>query len=287
MRRITLLTDFGTADGYVAAMKGVLACMAPGVSLDDVSHEVARGDPRAASLVLERYWRLYPEGTVHVVVVDPGVGTDRRPLALRAEGRFVVAPDNGVVSRVMDGAETWRAVVIDRAGTPGLPEPSTTFDGRDVFAPAAARLARGTPLVELGPPLESPVRLRMPDPVRRGREVRGEVIAVDRFGNLVTNLPGDGLEGPFRVEVAGRRVEVARSYGHVEPGTLLAVVNSDGRVEVAVRDGSAAERLEIGRAAPVSALPASAGRPPRDSHGSSGGPEASRPPSPPGGSGRP
>lgn len=249
MSRITLLTDFGTADGYVAAMKGVLASLAPDVVLDDASHEVPRGDPRAAARVLERYWRRFPEGTVHLVVVDPGVGTERLPLALEADGRFVVAPDNGVVSRVLDGGESWRAVVLDPPASDGTT--STTFHGRDIFAPAAARLATGTPLTRLGVPLQDPVRLAVPEAVREGGEARGEIVAVDRFGNLVSNIPGSWAGDESRVWIAGRDLPLLPSYGHGGPGAPLAVVNSDGRVEVAVRDGSAAETLEVGSGEPV------------------------------------
>ncbi|HZD04959.1 MAG TPA: SAM-dependent chlorinase/fluorinase, partial [Longimicrobiales bacterium] len=249
--RVTLLTDFGTADGYVAAMKGVLASMAPGAFLDDASHEVSRGDPLAAALALERYWRLYPPGTVHLVVVDPGVGTRRRALALEADERFVVAPDNGVVSRVVAEVHSWSAVeVAEEGGVPGI-DPSSTFHGRDVFAPAAARLAAGRPLESLGGPLADPVLLPLPEPRRDGGEAEGEVIVADRFGNLVTNIPGSWVPPGADVEIAGRRVALLPSYGHTSPGALLAVVNSDGRVEVAVRDGSAAAVLGVGPGEPV------------------------------------
>lgn len=247
---MTLLTDFGTTDGYVAAMKGVLASMAPGAALDDASHEVPRGDPLAAALSLERYWRLYPEGTVHLVVVDPGVGTRRLALALEADGRFVVAPDNGVISRVVAGAGAWRAVVVEEEGVPGV-HPSRTFHGRDVFAPAAGRLAAGRSLESLGEPLPGPVLLSLPEPVREGTEVRGEVLVVDRFGNLVTNIPGSWAPAGAGVRVGSRRLSLLPSYGHASPGDLLALVNSDGRVEVAVRDGSAAALLGVGAGEPV------------------------------------
>lgn len=244
MTRITLLTDFGTADGYVAAMKGVLGTLAPGAFLDDASHDVPRGDPAAAALALECYWSLFPAGTVHLVVVDPGVGTERRPLALRADDRFVVGPDNGIVTRVLAKAGTWTAVVPTDAGAPGGTT-STTFHGRDIFAPAAARLATGTPLERLGPPLEDPVRLTLPAPTRDVTGARGEIVAVDRFGNLVTNIPGGWLSPGASVRIGGRELPLLPSYGHGSPGALLAVVNSDGRVEVAVRDGSAARVLGV------------------------------------------
>lgn len=239
MPRVTVLTDFGTRDGYAAAMKGVLACRVPGLAVDDVSHEVAQGDVRGAARALGRYWKLYPEGTVHLVVVDPGVGTDRRAMACRADGRFVVAPDNGVVTRVLAEASGWRGVELRDAEPPGGLPLSATFHGRDVFAPAAARLAAGEPLESLGPPLNDPVRLEEPLPERLGRGGRGVVVAVDRFGNLLTNVPGEWLSEADAVEIEGTVLPVVRTYGDVAPGAAAALVSSDGRVEVAVRDGSA------------------------------------------------
>ena len=255
MRRITLLTDFGTRDGYVAAMKGVLASVAHGAVAEDASHDIPRGDVAAASRALGRYWALYPRGTVHLVVVDPGVGTDRRVLALEARGRFVVAPDNGVAHHVMSAGE-WKAV--EPGGVPlpeGVPRASATFHGRDVFAPVAARLAQGTALDSLGPALPDPVRLPDSAPTLSGGRASGRVVAVDRFGNLGTNLPGEVLEPGTRVEIAGVTVPVATTYGEVEVGGLVALVNSDGRVEVAVRDGSAEERLGAGEGLPVDLRP--------------------------------
>lgn len=242
--RVTLLTDFGTADGYVAAMKGVMAARVPGVQLDDVAHDLAQGDIVTASRTLGRYWHLYPEGSVHLVVVDPGVGTGRRALALECEGRLVVAPDNGVVSEVVRTGQAWRAVEIVHVRAPGAP--STTFHGRDVFAPAAAHLAAGGPLADLGPALEDPLLLERPEPERfASGGARGTALAVDRFGNVATNLPGDWLQGVRAVELSGRSLPVASTYGDVAPGEALVLVGSDGYVEIAVRDGSAADVLGL------------------------------------------
>jgi len=248
--RIVLLTDFGTEDGYVAAMKGVLASRAPEAVLVDASHRLPRGDTGAAGLALERYWRLFPEGTVHCVVVDPGVGTDRKALAVEADGRFMVAPDNGVLSRPLARAERWRAVELRPDDARG-PRASATFHGRDVFAPAAAALARGGALDSLGPPCEGLIRVAPSEARRRKGKIEGSVIGVDRFGNLVTNVPGDWVGRHRVVEINGHEVRLMTSYGFAHPGGLLAVVNSDGRLEVAVRDGSAAETLGVGAGAPV------------------------------------
>ncbi|MEQ8329090.1 MAG: SAM-dependent chlorinase/fluorinase [Longimicrobiales bacterium] len=234
MGRVTLLTDFGTSDGYVAAMKGVLTTGAPSAVLDDAGHDLPRGDVSHAAWTLRRYWGRYPEGTVHLVVVDPGVGTGRRALAVEAGGRLGVGPDNGVFGLVVAAHPGWRAV--------SLPSPegaSSTFHGRDVFAPAAARLAAGASLDDLGESVDDLVRLPTPEVGGDGR-----VRTVDRFGNLVTDVPGERLAAG--VEMAGRRIGSAGTYGEVAIGALVALVGSDGTVEVAVRDGSAAERLGVG-----------------------------------------
>jgi hypothetical protein len=253
--RITLLTDFGTRDGYVGALKGVLASSVPGILVDDIAHDLPPGDVRAASYALGRYWRIYPAGTVHLVVVDPGVGTMRRAMACQVDGRYLVAPDNGLATRALEEAAHWKAVEIARDEPPaGLPF-SATFHGRDVFAPAAAVLARGGGLEQLGASLEHPVRLAEPRPEGEGAGGRGVVVAVDRFGNLLTNLPGSWLAAAGAAEVGGREMPVARTYGDVPPGVLAALVSSDGRVEIAMRDGSAAELTGLGIGARVRLRP--------------------------------
>lgn len=253
MRRVTLLTDFGSRDGYVGAMKGVMATILPGVAMDDISHDIASGDVAGASISLARYWDRYPPGTVHLVVVDPGVGTDRRALAAEAGRRLFVSPDNGVLSRVQDAAKDMRFVEID-AVEYALPDISATFHGRDLFAPVAAHLARGVHLSVLGPSLDDPVRIEEPPVVAEDRALIGQVVARDRFGNLVTNLPGDSLGDGSDVEIGGRSIGTVRTYGEVPPDRVAALVNSDGRVEVAARDRSAAAILEADVGTPVRVL---------------------------------
>lgn len=242
--RITLLTDFGTVDGWVGVMKGVLASLAPGVAVDDISHDLPPGDVAGAARALGRYWNRYPPGTVHLVVVDPGVGTPRRTLAVEGAGRMVVAPDNGVATPLLDST-SWRAVTLENPAYLG-PERSSTFHGRDIFAPAAAHLAVGVELGVLGRPVTDPLRLVAPLPTGRPGHARGVVVAVDRFGNLATNIPEDWVAAGDRVRVEGRTVSVVGTFGSVEPGELLALVNSDGVLEIAVREGSAADRLAAG-----------------------------------------
>ncbi len=249
--RITLLTDFGTADGYVAAMKGVIASIAPGVPIDDATHEIPPGDVAAGAWALGRYWDLYPEGTIHVAVVDPGVGTARRAVAARIGGRYFVAPDNGILTWVLDSGAAVEAVEITEHRF--LRDVvSATFHGRDVFAPVAAHLAVGARLDELGSPIHDLVRLDIPRPERTPSGAQGSVIHVDRFGNLITNIPGSWAGGTAMVLVAGREVgPVRRAYGDVRVGELLALVGSAGVLEISVRDGNAAVTLGVGRGARV------------------------------------
>lgn len=239
---ITLLTDFGTADGYVAEMKGVLCTLAPGVPLIDVTHDIFPQDITAARLVLARCWRRFPAGTVHVVVVDPGVGTQRAAIAVESEGRFLVGPDNGVLSPALFALD---------ARVVRLPVPITaaaTFHGRDVFAPAAAALAEGAALTDLGESFTTPVRLRTPQPRRDADgSLHGEVLTIDRFGNVITNLMRREAAGTVEVEVAGRVARLVRTYGDAVAGELVALVGSSGFVEIAMRNGSAAGALGIAR----------------------------------------
>jgi S-adenosyl-L-methionine hydrolase (adenosine-forming) len=243
---ITLLTDFGTADSYVAEVKGVLLSQVHGAALVDVSHQVSPGDVRAAQYILSRVWHRFPQGSVHLAVVDPGVGTDRRALAASLAGHFFVAPDNGLLSFLPADAH-FAALPIPAGAAP-------TFHARDVFAPAAGQLALGASLSHVGHPITDPYRAPLPAPRTDGGVVVGEVIYVDRFGTLVTNIPGDAVEPGVRIKVAGTEIgTLSRTFGDVGRGTLLAVVGSGGSVEVAVRDGSAARLLGVGVGAEVRA----------------------------------
>lgn len=240
---ITLLTDFGTADGYVGEVKGVLCTLAPFAPLVDISHDLSAQDVEGARLAVARYWRRFPLGTVHLVIVDPGVGTSRAALAVASEGRFLVGPDNGVLSPSLFALD---AQVVR------LPEPpaaAPTFHGRDVFAPVAAQLARGAPLEAVGDPYLDPVRRRTPPPMRRGDgSMEGEVLTFDRFGNAVTNLvPARPVLPGATVATMGQVIPLVRTYGDVPPGAPLALVGSSGLVELAVRNGSAASRFGMAR----------------------------------------
>jgi S-adenosyl-L-methionine hydrolase (adenosine-forming) len=234
--RVTLLTDFGTRDGYVAAVKGVIAAIAPESIIDDAAHDIGFGDVREAAWALARYWRRYPPGTVHVCVVDPGVGSARRALALHAERRFFVGPDNGVFTHVLSDAD-FQAVSLENSTFHGG-DISATFHGRDVFAPVAAHLARGVSLDELGPAVTDPVRFEVARPHREGGVVHGEVVHIDRFGNLITNIPAQLIADGARVGIDGHDLgTVRRTYADAARGDALALIGSDGMLEVAVRDG--------------------------------------------------
>lgn len=259
MSAVTLLTDFGTADGYVGEMKGVLLSLGAG-PLVDVSHDVDQGDVRGGAWALRRIWERFPSGTVHLVVVDPGVGSDRRAVAARAGGRWFVGPDNGLLTWIARERDVDARVELDPERA-GLESVSDTFHGRDLFAPAAGRLATGEPASALGPALE-PGGLEtfdLPDPVRAGEgRVNGAVWHVDRFGNLVTNVPSEWLPDPTAVaRLGGREVRGIRgSYAAVEPGELLLTRGSLGTLEVSARDASAAEELGARRGDPVEVRPA-------------------------------
>jgi S-adenosylmethionine hydrolase len=223
-------------------VKGALLSAAPGLTLVDVTHAVPPGDVRAGAYLLGRAWHRFPAGTVHLGVVDPGVGTDRAAVAFGAHGHYFVGPDNGLFTLVLRDAEVQIVVLPTPDGS------SPTFHGRDVFAPAAAALAIGAQLADLGPPFSGmPVRLAYREPHHEGKSVVGQVVYVDRFGTLVTNLTPE-LVPPYAViEVEGLEVGPLRlTYGDVPTGGLVAYVGSDGRVEIAVRDGSAARRLGMG-----------------------------------------
>lgn len=239
MSIVTLLTDFGTADGYVGEVKGVLFAHAPALTIVDIAHDLAAHDVDGARLALARYWQRFPVGTVHLVVVDPGVGGTRAAIAVESEGRFLVGPDNGVLSP---------ALLHAGARCVALPVPhsaSPTFHGRDLFAPIAAQLATGVPLDALGHPHDAPVMRRTPEATRRpDGAVSGVVITIDRFGNLVTNLVA---RRGGTVEIKGQALELRRTYADAREGDLVALVGSSGLVEIAEREGNAAVRLGVRR----------------------------------------
>jgi S-adenosylmethionine hydrolase len=251
-RIITLTTDFGVRDPFVGIMKGVILGICGEARLVDLTHEIDPQDITGAQLALESALDYFPPGTIHLAVVDPGVGSARRALALEAGGHTFVGPDNGLFTFAL-AAPGWTAVSLE-APRYRLEPVSRTFHGRDVFAPAAAHLAGGTPLAELGPAMADPVRRPLPTARREGATVVGEVIAADRFGNLVTSITADLLQGAGRisVEVGGCALGAPRTaYAEGEAGAPAAIVASQGRLEIFVNGGDARALLRAGRGTPV------------------------------------
>jgi hypothetical protein len=253
---ITLTTDFGTRDAYVAEMKGVMLQIAAStghpLSLIDLTHEVAAHDVTEGALALAAAAPFFPRGSIHLAVVDPGVGTARRGLVVRTDRAFLVGPDNGLFTPFLEGAG-WEAWEL-RAEQYRLPTVSRTFHGRDIFAPAAAHLAGGVAPERFGPPVRDPVQLSWPTVRAVAGAVAGTVLHVDRFGNLVTSIRAETLAElgrSARIRLGGRPLPLVGTYGDLEEGQAGALVGSSGRLEIAVREGSAAARFKARRGTPV------------------------------------
>ncbi|MSP62780.1 MAG: hypothetical protein EXR72_21100 [Myxococcales bacterium] len=242
---ITLTTDFGTQDGYVGAMKGVLLREHPAARLVDLTHDVPPQDVFAGAFALAQAACFFPPGTVHIAVVDPGVGSSRRALIVEHDGALFVAPDNGLTWLAAPGA----AWAIDSTRLPPEWLIHPTFHGRDLFARIAARLAAGAPIAEFSTGIVVQRQLALPPAAREGATLRGEVIHIDRFGNLVTSFPGGTVSGTLTV--AGVDAPLHTTYADVAPGQPVAYLGSSGFIEVAVRDGSAATLLSASRGAVV------------------------------------
>jgi len=287
---ITLTTDFGMGDGYVGTMKGVILSLAPQAQIVDISHDIEPANVRQAAYVLATAAPFFPAGTVHVAVVDPGVGSARRPIVVRTQRAFYVGPDNGVLSYALllgdDGlpggvgvpepaGQRWAEARVPEGGrragqTPvsvvhldrpeyWLPTVSRTFHGRDIFSPIAARLATGQRFEELGSQIDDAVTLPLPQPEQLADgSIHGVVLHADRFGNLITDIPGRWLETApaWEFVIGGRTIRgLIATYACVPEGHLLALTGSEGLVEIAVREGSAAEALGAGPGSLVVARP--------------------------------
>jgi hypothetical protein len=252
---ITLLTDFGQQDGYVAAMKGVMLGLHSAVKLIDISHEVEPQNVSAGAFILAAHYRYFPAGTVHLAVIDPGVGSERAALACYAGGHFFVAPDNGLLDFCCDFSdlqaarlthkEFWRETV------------ASTFHGRDIFAPVAAHLSRGEPLPNLGVPFD--LQRKLP-PLRcdvEGNVLRGQVVYIDRFGNLISNISARQLQTftqnqPVTVALAGYLIGgLCQTYAEVQPHAPVALIGSFGFLEIGVNLGNAQLRFGAERGTPI------------------------------------
>ncbi|HEX7975679.1 MAG TPA: SAM-dependent chlorinase/fluorinase [Anaerolineales bacterium] len=257
MSIVTLMTDFGIKDGNVGVMKGVILGLAPDAQIVDLSHTISPQDIREAGLILVRSAPYFPSGTIHVVVVDPGVGTARRPIAARLGTQRFVGPDNGVLTLLLERAEQeqWPVEIVhlDKQQY-WRPEVSHVFHGRDIFAPAAGYIAAGISLSSMGTPITDPVRLKLPQPQRTASGLRGEVIHIDHFGNISTNIRYEHLGDHHgaTVRLAGVEIQgLVQTFGDRPAGDLIALYGSTGNLIVSVVNGSAAQRLEIKIGDPV------------------------------------
>lgn len=251
---ITLTTDFGTTDSYVPAMKGVILSLCPEAALVDICHEVEPQAIRQAAYLLSTAAPYFPPGTVHLVVVDPGVGSERWPIVISTGSAHYVAPDNGVLSLILDREPAQMAVHLTDPRY-HLPEVSATFHGRDIFSPAAAHLARGLDPAQLGRPF-SPSRLvTLPGPFslpQHSGSWQGEILHVDHFGNLVTSFQIAHSQSRLALTVGGQRIEILRhTFADVDPGQALIYRGSSGYLEIAVREGNAAAELGVRVGDPV------------------------------------
>ena len=244
---LTLLSDFGIFDEYVAVMKGAIAQINPALRVVDITHQIPPQNIAAARFCLMNAIDYFPRGTVHVAVVDPGVGGKRRAVAVELAQGFLVAPDNGLLGGVLSQNSVISAVELTNPDYWLTSQPSITFHGRDIFAPVGAHLASGVSLRELGREINSDslVKLDLAECTYKNGKIMGCVQYIDRFGNLVTNIPGSYVEGNnWNVEVRGKKIKARQTYSDVKIGELIALVGSHGWVEVAVNSKNAA--LELG-----------------------------------------
>jgi S-adenosylmethionine hydrolase len=246
---ITLLTDFGLQDGYVGIMKGVIWSIAPQVQIADLTHEIAAQDILAGALALVRCAPFFPPGTVHIAVVDPGVGTLRRAIAAQLGNQAFVGPDNGLVTLLLEIAQgAGQPVQFVQLDQPAywLEQVSSSFHGRDIFAPVGAHLSNGIPLLKLGSPIDDPMRLVIPQPEATPQGWNGQVVHIDHFGNCATNLGPTHLDQmqSFHIKIKGQEIhDMVKSFGEHQNGELVAMLDSDGRLAIAVVNGSAAQLL--------------------------------------------
>jgi hypothetical protein len=245
---ITLLTDFGLQDSYVGTLKGVIAQIAPTATIVDLTHQIPPQNLEAARFNLTTAYPYFPVGTVHVVVVDPGVGSQRRAIALQLDRGILVGPDNGVFSGVLAEHSIGRAVELTNPRYWQTPHPSRTFHGRDIFAPVAAHLALGVDLADMGRAIDptSLSHTALPTYQQKGNRLKGVVQYIDHFGNLITNIPAHAVAGVrWSVAIAHQRIPSQVSYAHTAPNTPLALIGSHGWVEIAINGGTADSALDL------------------------------------------
>ena len=262
-RVISITTDFGSGDFGVGEMLGVIYSIAGGdIRIADLTHDVPRHNVLDAAVILERHTPYFPPGSVHIAVVDPGVGTGRRPIAARLGDQIFVGPDNGLLTLMLARCQRLGEpvqVVHTSNAAYWLPQVSAIFHGRDIFAAVAAHIARGVPLEALGEPVDDPVLLDIPQPLAVDGGWQGTITRVDHFGNLESNIDGSlttGIPNP-QVLIGGAVINgLVQTFGQAQPGDLVAMIDSSGVLGVSVVNGSAAQRLNAGQGTPITIRPA-------------------------------
>jgi len=245
---ITLLTDFGLTDAYTAVMKGAVLSININAKLIDITHHISAGSIVQGAGILREAYSYFPEGTVHIAVVDPGVGSSRRLIAIKAAEHFFVGPDNGIFWPVIKENPDTEIVELTRQKY-FLPDITDTFHGRDVFAPVAAHISLGTEISELGSPITAPEKLTLPEPCQKGEILKGEIMRIDNFGNLITNIKAKilkdflGSKKPVIHIDKYKITEICSTYSNRDRGKLLALINSSDYLEIAVNLGKASEYL--------------------------------------------
>lgn len=245
---ITLLTDFGETDGFVGIMKGVILSINPQANIVDISHEILPQDVDAGAFVLNCSYRYFPGGTIHVIVVDPGVGSERKILAVQSANYYFIAPDNHVLKHIFQSSETLTVVeVLNKQFF--LNKISHTFHGRDIFAPVAAHLSTGVGIEQLGHETKNYDRGTIDQPIITKSSVIGKIIYSDKFGNLITNIPGEMINKPISFIKIGSTIinHLSNSYNEVGPGQPLAIIGSSEYLEIAIRNGNARRQLSLDR----------------------------------------
>jgi len=250
MAIITLLSDFGLKDSYVAEMKGIILSTSPDTGIVDITHDIKKFDIEMGMFILASAVRYFPDGTVHVIVVDPGVGSQRRAVAVETEKYYFVAPDNGVLTLALKQERIVKSIELTNSAY-FMDEVSDTFHGRDIFAPVAAHLSLGVEIEALGHEAGELEEIQLSEPEVSQSGIKGHVIHIDKFGNLITDIKQELfnsviLSRRFSIKVGGIRLErISRSYAEVSAGEPLAIFDSFGNLEIAVNRGSATEKLEV------------------------------------------
>lgn len=251
-RTITLMTDFGTSDNYVGVMKGVILSINPQAQIIDITHAIPPQDIHGAAFLIDSAYRYFPTGTIHLIVVDPGVGSERRAIVCQTQTAYFICPDNGILTHIFRNEEPIHTVTVENTAY-FLPQISNTFHGRDIFAPVAARLSRGVSINKLGNPATNPVQLPIPKPAVSNEAIVGHVIWIDSFGNLITNISHKILESlpeqsSFVIHAGIAKIDcLNHSYAESAVGELLAIIGSTNQLEISINQGDAAQILGLKR----------------------------------------